>query len=307
MQLERRAVFVDAHRDWLAAQPQVSTTTRGVLTARDRLRGGQRILFIDDRVPRETSGFGDPRALAIVRSLVGLGHSVSMFPTAAAEEDWTRIYEDLPRRVEVLRGYGARELKRFLHECGDAFDTVIVSRSHNMKLMRAKLGEPRSWAGGARIVYDAEAITSTRDVLRRRLFGESVSESEARRLVSAELALARGVDAVFAVSADEAQQFETVAPGRVHVIGHGLGVRPTTRPFRERRGILFVGAFHELSPNADAVLWFIRHVWPRLREQLGDQVWLSVAGQNPPRELEAQGREGIHVLGEVRDRAASPF
>ena len=301
MQLDRRTLLVDAHRDWLAHQPPVSATTKGLLRARDRRHGGQRILFIDDRVPHEISGFGDPRALAIVRSLVNLGHSVSLCPTAATQEEWTQIYEDLPRRVEVLRGYGTRELRRFLREHAHVFDTIIISRSHNMKMLRAKLGEWRNWAGGTRIVYDAEAITAARDVQRRRLRGDEVSATEAERLISAELSLARGADAVFAVSPEEARQFEAVAPGRVHVVGHGIDVAPTTRPFRERSGIVFVGAFHELSPNADAVLWFISRVWPILRKELGDEVCLTVAGQNPPWELMAQGSEVVRVLGAITD------
>ena len=162
MQLERRALFADIHREWLAGQ--VPPATDGVLRARDRHRTGQRILVIDDRVPHASVGFGDPRALALLRSLVDLGHSVTLFPVSVVDEDWARIYEDIPREVEVLRGYGGRHLVPFFRERAGYYDCIIVSRSHNMALLRAKLGEPGGWMRNARVIYDAEAITAmTRD------------------------------------------------------------------------------------------------------------------------------------------------
>ena len=298
MQLERRALFADVHHEWLAGQ--VPPATDGVLRARDRHRTGQRILVIDDRVPHASVGFGDPRAIALLRSLVDLGHSVTLFPVSVVDEDWARIYEDIPREVEVLRGYGGRRLVPLFRERAGYYDCIIVSRSHNMALLRAKLGEPGRWMRDTRVIYDAEAITAIRDVGRRRLLGEDVRDAEANRLVAAELDLARGVDAVLAVSGEEQRQFEGVAAGRVHVVGHAVEVTPTMRPFHERAGILFVGAFHELSPNGDAAIWFTKHVLPALRARVGD-VRFTIVGQDPPAELIGLDAEGVRVLGGVAD------
>jgi GT2 family glycosyltransferase len=299
MQRERRAVFVDAHRDWLVTQ--ATPSPHGLLRARDRRPTGQRILVIDDRVPRVSFGFGDPRTVALLRALVGLGHSVTLFPVSPAAEEWSRIYEDIPEEVEVLIGYGPRRIAELFRERDGYYDGVLVSRSHNMALLRAKMGEPHTWMRNARIIYDAEAITALRDVRRRRLLGENVREAETRQLVAAELDLARGTDAVLAVSEEERRQFEGVAPGRVHVVSHAVEVISTTRSFHERTGLLFVGSFHEMSPNADAVLWFIRQVLPILRKQWGGGVPLTVVGQDPPHELLSLNGAGVSVLGSVPD------
>ncbi len=45
--------------------------------------------------------------------------------------------------------------------------------------------------------------------------------------------------------------------------------------FEKREGILFVGGFAH-PPNADAVLWFVREVYPLIRSQM------AAAGQTPP-------------------------
>ena len=229
MQLERRALFV-------RRSPRLAGCTGTAVRAwgsagEGSAPDGQRILVIDDRVPHDTVGFGDPRALALLRSLVDLGHSVTLFPVSAADEDWARIYEDVPREVEVMLGYRGRRLAPFFRERAGYYDCVIVSRSHNMALLRAKLGEPHTWMRNARVIYDAEAITATRELGRRRLRGETVSQAAADRLVAAELALARGVDVVLAVSQDERRQFEAVVPEHVHIVRHAIALAPTASPF----------------------------------------------------------------------------
>jgi GT2 family glycosyltransferase len=299
MQLERRAIFVDAHREWLAGQ--VPPSPSGILRARTRHRMGQRILVIDDRVPHASIGFGFPRAVALLRAMVDLGHFVTMCPVAVVDESWDSVYEDIPPEVEVLLGDGPQRLRQCFGERGGYYDCIVVSRSHNMALLRAKLGEPREWMPHARVVYDAEAITAVREIGRRRLHGETLHEADAQRLVAAELALARGVDAVLAVSQQERRQFDAVAAGQVHVVSHALEPAPTVRPFHERAGILFVGSFHELSPNADAAIWFATNALPAVRQRLGECVGFTIVGQNPPDEVMALQADGVRVVGSVPD------
>jgi GT2 family glycosyltransferase len=299
MQLERREMFVEAHREWLAGQ--VPPSTEGVLRARDRHRAGQRILVIDDRVPHASIGFGFPRAVSLLTTLADLGHFVTLLPTTGVGETWERVYADIPLSIEVLQEHGSRGVVELFRERAAYYDCIVVSRSHNMALLRAKLGQPDQWMRGARVVYDAEAITAERDIRQRRVMGEAVSEAEAQRLVEAELALARGTDAVLAVSAQERRQFDTVIPGRVHVVSHLIERAPTMRPFHARSGLLFVGSFHELSPNADAVIWLVTRVLPLLRERVGEQVPLTIVGQDPPDDVKRLQGDDVKVAGPVAD------
>lgn len=57
--------------------------------------------------------------------------------------------------------------------------------------------------------------------------------------------------------------------------------------FKNRRGMLFVGGFAH-RPNADAVLWFVKEIYPAVRTQLGD-VPFYVVGQVPD-EIQGAGR-----------------
>jgi GT2 family glycosyltransferase len=298
-QLARRALFVERHRDWLAGQAPPGPAH--VLRARARPPAGKRSLLVDDRVPHTTTGFGDPRAVALVRALVDLGHFVSVFPMAAAGEAWPEVYADLPHEVEVLVGIGAPGVKDLIQDRRAYYDVVIVSRSHNMSLLRARLGEPRTWSEAGYVIYDAEAITATREVERRRLLGERVDEDQATRQLAAEVALARDVDAVLTVSHDERERFEVVAPGRVHLVGHAVEVSPTPQPFAQRSGVLFVGSFHELSPNGDAVVWFVTEVLPQFRAPVGHHVPVTIVGADPPDAVVRLRANGVTIAGHVRD------
>jgi hypothetical protein len=77
------------------------------------------------------------------------------------------------------------------------------------------------------------------------------------------LALARGADAILAVSEPEARTTAMPVTTPVHVLGHEVKVVRDTPGFGPRSGFLFVGAMtDDDTPNSDSVRWFVREVWP---------------------------------------------
>jgi O-antigen biosynthesis protein len=277
LQAERRTVFVAKHRAWL--QTQLAPSPQHIVRARHRTRK-RRILVFDDRVPHLASGFGFPRAVELLRHLVGLGHFVTFYPLSVTTEPWASVYEDLPRTVEVITGHGPERVRAFLGARERYYDTIIVSRSHNLQRLRARLGDVREW--GAAVIYDAEAVTALRDADRERLTGRQAKSDATADRVREELALARGADVVLAVSDIERQAFLSGGASTVTLLRHACAVDATPTPPERRAGILFVGAFDVLSPNADSVLWFAREVLPRLAADAHQPVPFVVAGQNPP-------------------------
>jgi glycosyltransferase involved in cell wall biosynthesis len=102
---------------------------------------------------------------------------------------------------------------------------------------------------------------------------------------------------VVAVCEAEARRFEA-AGLEAAVLGHALDLSPTPRGFRERRGLMFVGPLDDpISPNADAMRWFLAQVWPRLS---GTGLELTLAGADPDR---SAVRAGVRRLGVVPDLA----
>jgi GT2 family glycosyltransferase/glycosyltransferase involved in cell wall biosynthesis len=297
MQAERQLLFARTHASWLVDQHPPGPAR--ILPARSRCRG-HRLLVVDDQVPHPGTGFGFPRAAALVTTLVDLGHEVTIFATNPSPESWPAIYADIPRTVEVIISRPPAELSSLLAERDGYFDGVIVSRSHNLRWLRAKPGGQPA-VRVPPVIFDAEAIIATREVQRRRLLGESVSRQEEARLVEEEIDLARPAQVVIAVSEKDRQSFLAAGIPRVECVGHALGASPTPASFDQRKGVLFVGAFHEFSPNGDSVLWFLEHVWARFTERIGERVPFLVVGPNPPDALRRMESSQVQVLGGVDD------
>ena len=70
---------------------------------------------------------------------------------------------------------------------------------------------------------------------------------------------------------------------------------PASKP-----ALLFLGVL-SYPPNTDAVMWFVREIWPLVRGEISD-VELRVAGHSPPSELQnLDSAEGISVSGYVKE------
>ena len=274
-----------------------------VLKARSRCQR-KRVLFIDDRVPHAWLGSGLPRARAILLSLVKQGYFVTFYPMDLDEGDWLSVYSDMPDSVEFLMGCGRLMLEAFLSNRPGYYDTLLISRPHNMELLRSiRIGHP-DWFRGTTLIYDAEALFARREISRQDLSGKPYREEEARRRIREETALASGVDAVISVSEFERDSFLENGIPRVHVLGHALETRPTPRQFGDRTGFLFVGAIHEDSdPNGDAVLWFLTDVFPKIRAELGEDVPMTIAGVNDSEKIHRFAGTSVRINGFVKDLA----
>jgi glycosyltransferase involved in cell wall biosynthesis len=126
------------------------------------------------------------------------------------------------------------------------------------------------------------------------------------RLKQYELSVCRKCDAVITVSEEDKTTLQAMDPtlGNVHSVPIGVDVDST--PIIERkigsRNILFLGTMH-WPPNIDCVHYFYRDIFPLVKAELPDCT-LTVAGQRPPRSIEALARDpAVRVTGYVSDAA----
>ncbi len=213
-------------------------------------------------------------------------------------ESWDEAYADLPREAELWVGGGAAGLANLMDAHGTDYDTIIVSRPHNMRVVRHALPAPDH---RPTLIYDAEAIFALRDIGRQKVRGRPVSVETGRQTVADEIALARSADLVLAVSPTEQQHFVDQGLKRVMVLGHSLPPRPTPAAFAERNALLFVGAFVDRhSSNTDSLQWFIHEVLPALTARLEPGVRLIVAGRDANRTL-TELHPAVELVGMVDD------
>src|SRR5262249_31922508 len=89
---------------------------------------------------------------------------------------------------------------------------------------------------------------------------------------------------------------------KVYTLGHAVEPSPTRNPFEMRRTLLFVGGIHSAdTPNADAVGWFIREIFPRIQEKAGQEVDFVVVGTISSVEISGLASGGVRFTGRVED------
>jgi len=301
LQRDHQRIFAAQHQSLLAKH--FAPDLNSLLPARMKDAGRKRVLFIDDRVPHTWLGSGFPRSRSTLQSLVmTLNCFATFYPLTEFDEDWPSVYSDMLPQIEFMMGYGPAMLEPFLRHRANYYDTVYISRPHNMKILKPILDAHPEWFEETRIVYDAEAIFVTREITFRNMSGCPLSDEQVESLLQEEVDLASAADCVVAVSQPDRDQFRKHGIENVLVIGHSLNPSPTPRNFDKRTGFLFVGAiYEEASPNGDSVIWFIEEILPKIRVALGQDVPFTIAGVNKSDRVKALALPPIQITGHLPD------
>ena len=126
---------------------------------------------------------------------------------------------------------------------------------------------------------------------------------ETARLRGFELECLRRFDATLVITERERRILDPddVCP-RLHVVSNGvdLPAEDPAPPTKNAEPIIgFVGSM-DYRPNADAVRWFVRRVWPYIRDEI-PEARFRIVGRNPTRAVRRLGRVlGVEVTGAVR-------
>ena len=296
LQARHQAIFAERHRAVL--EKRDSPAAGALLTARSR-NASRRVLFIDDRVPHLWLGSGFPRANALVRALRNQGYFVTLYPLALIHEPWDASYLDFPPEVEIMMGMGREFLEPFLRNRKGYYSTIIISRPHNMGWLHPILTAHPDWFKNVQLIYDAEALFAAREIGLRQLNGDPMSDEEVRNAYASEICLTKPATQIVAVSESEREAFRSHGIEHVEVLGHCIEVVPGEPSFDRRRGFLFVGAIHEdASPNADSLIWFLKEIFPKIRQQLGD-VPVTIAGVNHSETVRALAVPPVRIAGHL--------
>ncbi len=114
-----------------------------------------------------------------------------------------------------------------------------------------------------------------------------------------ELAVIAAADATLVVSPVEKTVLEQAAPkAKVHIITNIHEVRGSQHPWSERKNIFFVGGYQH-PPNVDAAIWFVRSIWPRVRQQLPD-LQFHLIGSKATEQISSLDGNGVQFHGFVK-------
>jgi GT2 family glycosyltransferase/ubiquinone/menaquinone biosynthesis C-methylase UbiE len=276
-----------------------------VSLARGRTRGAPELLIVDHYVPQPDRDAGSRTIWQFVQMFVRRGYSVKFWPENLHRDP---AYTDALQQVGVEVIYGAEYrngFDRWLKRNGADLDLVLLSRPH----VAVGFVDAIRRQTHARVLYYGHDVHHLRIEDQLRLEGPSKALSaecdKARRL---EQYVWQRVDAVLYPSESETRHV------RQWLDGHAPAVLSLTVPayaypvfpgcaednLAQRQGLIFVAGFGH-PPNADAAVWFVREVLPRIRERC-PQVHLDLVGSNPSAEVLALRTANIDITGFVSDK-----
>jgi GT2 family glycosyltransferase/glycosyltransferase involved in cell wall biosynthesis len=296
LQAEHQQLLCAKHADFL--EERLMNDGSNILRARTR-NNFPNILVIDDRVPHPSLGAGYPRCSNLLFELSKMDLNISFYPLLFPQEKWDDVYKTVPNTIEVILESGLQELQSFLEARKDFYQHVVVSRVHNMEFFNHCLSLNPDLLGDAKIIYDAEAVSAPREILRMEFLGEAMSAKDQAKLIDKELQQSKLAGKIVAVSNNEAEIFKRHGYSDTVVIGHTIASKPGSNGFMQRSGLLFVGALRdEGSPNVDSLLWFLINVFPIL-EQAIPNIKLNVVGDNSAPSLATIGKDNINFTGRI--------
>jgi O-antigen biosynthesis protein len=293
-QLTNRARFRHRWQAVLASeQPPPGTRARA---AADRNRGPS-LLVVASVMPTPDRDSGSLRLLYAMELARSAGFRVSF---VARRDEHTRpdTLATLQRRgIEVHYPPHVSSPQALLRSAqAQRFDAVMLCA---VGTATALADTVRRRLPRARLLFDTVDLHFLRYRREAEMRGDErlMERAEAARL--REVSAARRADATFVVSELELGLLHAECPdARIYVLSNIHEVCRRQGPLSARNDVLFIGGFGH-PPNVDAVLFFARDVWPRLRDRLPAEARFVVAGSDPPEEIRALGGDRVVVTGHV--------
>jgi GT2 family glycosyltransferase len=271
-----------------------------VFRARERSLKRRVILFIDHYLPHYDRDAGSRTIWAYLQFFVDQGLSVKfMGDNFHPHEPY--LTEMQQKGIEVLHGpWYAQHWERWLEETGSQIDYVLLSRAH----ISPRYIGPIRRSTKAQVLFYGHDLVSRSMEREFALTGNKAVLESAAKWREMEETVFREVDVAYYPSDDEVRYLAEHYPSLVaRVLPPYVYKEPPKNGFSHsldrRRGLLFVGGFNH-PPNADAMLWFHRSVWPSIRRRFPD-VRLTIAGSNPPDDILDLADDRVAVTGYVTE------
>ncbi len=258
--------------------------------------GRKNILVIDHYVPKPDQDSGSLRMFQILKLLRRLGHRVTFIPDNLAK---THPYtSELQKRgIEVVYHPYIKKVRDYLVSHGGDFDAVVLSRCDfaHKHIADVRLHAPRS-----RVIFDTVDLHHLREDGEARLTGDPEVRRKAQEKEELEHELIEQADETWVVSPVEQRLLQEKWPGKsIQLVSNIVDIPGSKKPFALRQDWLFIGGFQH-RPNADAVLFFVREIYPLVSKCLPEAKFYII-GDKPPPEIAALATERIIVAGLQRD------
>jgi GT2 family glycosyltransferase len=258
--------FTRKHKKFLTNAFRPSSTS--IEAARLRHVSRPRILFIEDRIPDAAIGMGYSRSAAVMHTLSGVAGLVSCLGLHNSSWQTSYYLRSEGNNIEYLSGVNVNTTDEFFSQRRGVYDIVWLSRTHNLAHLDAWKEKFPDFFSEVAVVLDTEAVAATRNAAYAEQLGMSV---DVNALVTREFELVHNVDHICAVNALDRALIRSALERQgldmpVSIIGSTNNIVGAPSSFTGTADIVLFGSFSQPdSPNADAVIWFDREIYPRIK------------------------------------------
>lgn len=265
-----RWVLVLGH--WLPAGDQSAGGLRGYKILQILREAGYRVVLGADRERME---------------------HVQLFGSEQAVKRHEIAFERLS--IEVV--YGTESILRHLHEKGYEYRFVVLSYP---EVAYRYLSYARAYAINAKVIYDPVDLHWLRMERESAIKNDYLLRLQSEDYRQMERFNAAAADMVFAVTQEEKSQIlKDVNDAAVEVIPTIHDCVDKIKPLTGRKNLLIV-AHYAHSPNEDAVSYFVKEIFPLIRQELPGVVFYMV-GSHMTATVQALASQDVVAAGYVPD------
>jgi len=269
-----------------------------VFAQRDRNVCGH-ILIVDAITPTPDLDSGSLDVFFFLKIFIDLGYRVTFVPDNLHYVDgYTLALQKIG--VECLYLPFIESIERYLQEHGREFDFVFLYRAW---IANSHFKDVRRFCPQARIIFDTVDLHYLREEREAVIKGSEELASQAKLTKEIEFKLMREADVTIILSKAEVQMLKKIDSSlRLECIPYVREIPGCKNTFSNRRDIVFIGGFDH-TPNVDAVEYFVKEIWPIVRQTLSSVNFYIIGSKMPDRVKELEQHEGVVAVGFVKDLA----
>lgn len=260
-------------------------------------RNKGRILVVDVITPTPDRDSGSLDTYNYLKIFKDLGYHVTFIP---ADLKYCRHYTNALQRLGVhcIHKPNISSLPKAIKYYAPMADFVLLYRA---SIAAPLINMVRKHAPHAKLLFDAVDLHHIRKMREAEISKSPIKLIAAKRMRNIELGVIKKADATILLSSHEVKLVRELIPKAklFHIPVVRDIPKPSGKSWEKRRDIVFIGGYQH-SPNIDAVLFFVKEVWPNLRA-LGFSGRFIIAGSDMPPEIKALAADDIIIHGYVSD------
>ena len=292
-QAENQKKFYEKWKETL--QREQFTNGVDLFLAKDRCRLKKRILVVDHYVPNYDKDAGGKCTYMYLCTFLKMGMKVTFIgDNFAKTEPYTTELTQLG--IEILYGdYYYGHWQEWMQENGKYFDYIYLQRPH----ISVKYIDLARKYSRAKIFYFAHDLHHIREYRQYELDHNQETLASSERWKKIEYELFDKADVGHVVGSYEQAIMQKAFPQKpirnIPLYIYDDEPQNIEKDFSKRRDIVYVGGFGH-PPNEDAVLWFAREVFPKVRQRYPDIRW-HVVGSRVTSAVQALADANILIEG----------